>query len=169
MGFILALANEDTVIDFISDDYHLMDGGFRLNPPKKEQVWGNASKLGLGRKLIDYYYENRDAEILFRLHSTSRARLISMVNDIERILNQAREHSMGTSGSRVELRYQWEGSASPTYFEVIDGEFSYPDDIMSVEQIVQFDGTYYSIHDCKLTLIMQPVLIRVCTNLRADG
>ncbi len=160
--FVLQLATNSDEIDFLGEAFRLADGGFELEVPKKEQIWGATSRFGLGARLLDSYYENRKITITFEIHGFNRQDIVDKIGRIEAMLDLARRHSIDEDPDRVELRYRWSQQADDkqVYFEVVDGEFMLPSDVLSVGNILQnseFMGVHGSVlYDCKLELTVLP-------------
>lgn len=157
MAFVLKLSDSNDVIDFISMDFLLSDGGLQVGVPEARDVWGGGSVNAHGEQLIQSSFANREVVIKFDVHGASRDALIANVARIDRIIENARRRSIDETGTRVELTYAWDGTTNQTYFEVITGTLEWPDDVMSVEQVhfKDADGRY-CITDFTLTLITYP-------------
>jgi len=157
MTFKLLMTNGIDSVDFLSFSYHLRDGGLDVLTPKKKQVWGGESVYSHGSQLVTSTFQNRSIRLWFHVTGVTRNEIMSNVSKIERLLEDARHRSIEQTGSRVEIQYQWDGTSNVTYFEVIDGELRWPNDIMSVEQVHQQDEELrYIIQDFYLTLDCAP-------------
>lgn len=156
MAFVLKLKSSTHEVDFLGPTYVLSDGGLKIDPPERDNVWGSVSKYGLGARLLDYTVNNRTISINFQVKTATRSAMLDAISTIETLLRTARERSINQEPTRVSLYYQWDGRATVTYFEIIDGTFRYPEDIMSVEQVVQYNGEVYTIVDCTLELVAHP-------------
>jgi len=157
MTFKLLLKDDTNSVDFLGTAYRLRDRGFDLWTPKKKQVWGGESVYSHGSQLVTSTFENRRLRMWFQVTGATRDELASNVSAIENLLEKARQRSIEQTGSRVEIQYQWDGSSGVTYFEVIDGELRWPNDVMSVEQVHQKDEKgNYIITDFYLVLVISP-------------
>lgn len=159
MTFILKLKSNADELNFLDGTtFQLMDGGLNVQLPRKKEVWGGDSIFEHGAELIATSFENRTISLEINIKGTTRDDLIENTNRIERILGEARERSIEQTGSRVEFQYQWDQTASITYFEVIDGELRWPDTTMSVEGVLQQDtDDKYIIRGFSLELTVFPL------------
>jgi hypothetical protein len=156
MGFVLTLRDDTEIVDFLSEEYQLLDGGLKIDIPEQKEVWGGDSIYAQGAQLVQASFGNRQAEIKFNITGLTRDELIQNVARIDRILERAKRRSIEERGTRVELVYAWAETTNVTYFEVISGKLEFPEDVMSVDQVHQKQGDRFVIYDFTVTLVMYP-------------
>lgn len=160
MAFVLQLTDGTTTIDFMTEDYHVEDGGLQISTPEKVQTWTEPSSAG-GKKLTSNKYGNRTIDVTFHVSGTTRALIRDKINAINIILQKAIDHSLGNIPDRVTLRYAWDGVSEVSNFEVFSGDLTLPDDVLSVEMLQStwtdtLNDTYYRVRGCQLELTVSP-------------
>ena len=108
MGFVLTLQDDTEIVDFLSEEYQLSDGGLKIAIPEQKEVWGGDSIFAQGAQLVQASFGNREAEITFNVTGLTRDELIQNVARIDRILERAKRRSIEERGTRVELVYAWD-------------------------------------------------------------
>jgi hypothetical protein len=158
MAYTVKIVSAEGTIDFLSGtSYVLLDQGLKFSPLSKKQVWVGGSSYLHGSNLISSSFENRTIEISFKVRGTSMDNLINNITLIERTLERARRNAIYRINSRVELQFKIDGATNASYFEIIDGDLKWPEDLLSVENILQQEGSYYVIYDFVLTLVCYPL------------
>lgn len=158
MAFVLQLSDDTgRVIDFISASYALEEQGFAMQPPDKKNIEAGPSFYIHGQRIVSTTYGNRNISITFEVTGATREIVGQRIAVIEQILERARQRQeMVNSGFSVELKFQIDGMTSPSYFRVLDGEFSLPRNLMSASGVHWKDGNNYKIKGCGLQLICEP-------------
>lgn len=157
MAFVVNLNDDTESVNFISSAYELVDAGLVLHLPEPKEVWGGDSIYAHGAQLVMQTYNNAKVEITFNVHGATRDELLDNVTKINRIIERAKQRSILESGPRVEFQYQWDSASKTTFYEVISGFVTWPDNVMSVEQVHQKDASgNWVIYDMKAELTLSP-------------
>ena len=140
MGFIVNLRDDTETVDFLSDDYRLMDSGLVIGIPEQKEVWGGDSVFAQGEQLVESSFKNREATVTFQVTGLTRDELLQNVARIDRMIERAKRRSIEETGTRVEFIWALDETRNITYFEVVSGELAWPENVMSVEQVHQQTG-----------------------------
>lgn len=158
MAHVLKLINENSeTVDFLaglSSGFLLDNGGLFIGPPNYDDVFMDTIS---GRELIDRNYQDREIEIRFEMVGVSRDAIVTNIVKLNRMLTHASDYRMFGSGWRTNLHYRIDNAGDNVYFNVLAGVFELPGNLMSVENILQREGTNYVIRGCSLKLITKPI------------
>lgn len=158
MAFLLKLVDSEDTIDFLSTTFRLEDKGFDQGKPMQKIVMGGNYSYGGGQSLVSIDYDNRSIEITFNVKGATREDLLAAINRIDDVLYRCHFSKLNRTYEHTELQYQWEGASNINYFDIIAGELTWPDDIMSVEQVHQKEEGKYVLYGFKLTLTAAPFI-----------
>jgi len=82
--FILKLSDNVNAIDFLSNSFKVMDGGFDISLPRVKRELA-AERPGFYVPLISYY-EYREAKLQFEIRGATRSAVLANLNSLERVL-----------------------------------------------------------------------------------
>lgn len=157
MTFIVKLLDDTESVDFLSTSYELADAGLVIELPEPKEVWGGDSIYANGAQLVMQTYNNAKATLTVNVHGATRDTLLDNVTKINRIIERAKQRSITESGSRVEFQYRWDSATRTTFYEVISGKVTWPENVMSVEQVHQQDASgNWVIYDIEVELVLSP-------------
>ena len=155
MAFLLQLTDGTDTIDFISEDFRVEDGGLQISPPEEVQTWTDPSSAG-GAQLVDHRNGNREITVSFHIAGANRTTIRQGINRINAITRAAIQHSLGLGSKRVTLKYAWDGVTEVDHFEVLSGQLTLPDDVLSVEKLHTKWGDQFKLRGCQLNLVVSP-------------
>jgi hypothetical protein len=150
MAYRVILSDGTTSVDmWDGSDAKVRYGGLVMPPPRLRSSYITGTFHG-GR-LASSYFENRQIVATIKIWGSSLADLKTNVRTIERLLNDARQHTISGYGTGITLEYQWGDSAGEsTFFDVLEGELALPNDFLSAA----LDQFY--ILNATLSLICKP-------------
>jgi hypothetical protein len=153
--FTLKLYSEGTHINFLSDPYQLVEGGFDIGTPEVKREFG-VLRPGFFIPTMEEY-SCREATIKFNIVGSTRGDILSSLREVQMKLRQASQRQKFGSGERLELIYGWPGASGYTYFEVYGGDWKYPSDLLSAGMIhyKNSDGNYV-LPELELKLYLSP-------------
>ena len=149
MAATVTLTDSVDSVDFMDGtNYKVMEGGLDTPmPARRNAVWGGRRD---GSDLIEDEYENREVTIRLGIYASSSDNVDQRIQDVLKLVEQARRWAKRRKGSPVELQYKKDGATDTTYFDVLDGELTLPGTTHSV-LLANFD-----IVGAELTLTCRP-------------
>ena len=102
-------------------NYHVNVNGFHAPAPKSLTSYSGFSLFRHGADLISRSYGNLEVTIGLSIMGTNASTLGSLVQNIWGYLRKAEEFSKDGVGTRIQLRYQWEGATGTYLFSIIEG------------------------------------------------
>ena len=122
MAYTIKLYDGTTTIDLHDGTtYKVEEGGFTCPPPSRHQAWSGASHFRDGTDLVEQHYNNRTVTVLVQIIGTDEDTLATAIQDVEQMLERAKDYSAYGIGTNVELQYAWDGATTTVYFDVITG------------------------------------------------
>ena len=100
---------------------YLRMGGFQAPPPQRRLSIAGENLSRHGGDLMARQYGNRAVTINLELKGSNATVLTTAVGTIWTMLRKADEFARMGLGAQVQLKYQWDGAASPVYFNVLEG------------------------------------------------
>lgn len=132
MAYRLNLSDGTTTVDlYDGSDAQVREGGLRMPPPntKPEYV---SNPFADGARLASCTYDNRTIEIDCKIWGSSLSDLKTNIRTIQRLLNDAKAHTLSGYGAQVYLEYQWGDSADEsTFFDILRGDLVLPNNYLS--------------------------------------
>lgn len=152
MAFVLSITDNTDTVDFLGSDFKVENGGFDISLPRAKRELAPI-RDGFYIPIINVQ-EYREATIKFSIYGATRQAIITNLGKINRIMNSIHRQAATPAGKRGQLRYQWDGSTHSTYFEIYGMDFSFPQDVLSVEKIHGQEGGLYVIPECELKIFL---------------
>lgn len=121
MALTLVLTDGNTSVDFNTTNYELLADGLVISFPELSRADTGDNLLTEGVTVGEYKYSTRTIDIQFRLKGADHDEMLSNLQAILQLLDNARSNARDSIGSPVVLQYKPDNASSTVEFNILSG------------------------------------------------
>lgn len=122
MAWTYNLKNDTTTLNLNDGTaYKVLSNGFSAPVPSRRRSFGGENLFRHGGDLIHRRYSNRQITIRLQILGSTRDDVVTNVQNLQSLLEDAALFATQEIGSQVELVRQWDSATNTTTFKVLDG------------------------------------------------